>query len=93
MPQLLLIFSVSLYCALAASSADEASGCPSYGCLPSGTFALSADIPGTGNRVVGTTWTVLVSARQSGRPSRLGCVTCQESVVCSTNRWGGRTHQ
>nr|KAG5686400.1 hypothetical protein BaRGS_023700 [Batillaria attramentaria] len=52
------------------TAADVDSGCPSWGCLPSGTFALSSDIPGRGNANIGVKWNAAVSKRAGGR--RLG---------------------
>lgn len=68
------------------SLTDEATGCPGWGCTPSGTFSLSSDLPGTTNRPVGIKWTTKVSPGIPVGPStRLGCVSCQApSVVCAT---------
>ncbi|XP_070212833.1 uncharacterized protein [Littorina saxatilis] len=74
----------------ASAVADPSSGCPFFGCLSSGTFSLSSDIPGTGNRPVAVKWMTQVSALLTPPDSRsisarLGCVSCQEGVVCPTH--------
>ncbi|XP_076461587.1 uncharacterized protein LOC143294057 [Babylonia areolata] len=83
--ELVVVLCVVVLCSLQRTAeADRDSGCPSYGCLPSGTFALSSDVPGADGSPVGTRWTVLVSGEKDKGTSRFGCLSSQEGVACVT---------
>ncbi|RUS71836.1 hypothetical protein EGW08_020399 [Elysia chlorotica] len=65
--------------------ADINSGCPSWGCLPQGTFSFSAGIPTATNKL---TWSTEID-QISGSVDDLsfqGCVSDQQTVVCPTSR-------
>ncbi|KAK3726663.1 hypothetical protein RRG08_016972 [Elysia crispata] len=65
--------------------ADINSGCPSWGCLPQGTFSFSSRIPTASNQLK---WSTEID-QTNGTLDQLsvqGCVSDQQSVVCATPR-------
>ena len=78
---------ILLLTALLASPAvsDINSGCPSWGCVPQGTFSFSAGIP-TATAQLKWSTEIDESSGTEDSLSAQGCVSDQQTVVCATSR-------
>ncbi|CAG5117936.1 unnamed protein product [Candidula unifasciata] len=80
---LVSILTIITYVCSSIVKADVNSGCPSWGCLPSGSFSLSSGVPPANGTVKWST--EILNVRNSLQVGSLrGCVSDQVAVVCST---------